>query len=114
MWIEFNGLFDQVSYNEFDYYVSSCIEKGFNIEATQETNEYTAFNNEGYYLKVSYRNGEMDIRLRAPLRGDPDFSWPTIGLATKIPEFIDKTGTIEINNEEKFEVNLFDVSLPAP
>ncbi len=60
-------LLGKTSLDEFNKYVESCQEKGFNIDYNKQEKKYTAKNSEGYSLEVSYEgNNVIDIMIEAP------------------------------------------------
>lgn len=60
---------EDVTYNEFEKYVSACKELGYTVDAKKDTNGYEACNSQGYSLDVylwSSTKGTLDIELKAP------------------------------------------------
>ena len=100
---------DDISYNEFERYVTKCNEFGYNVNATKKTDEYLAYNNDDYYLDLSYIGSKMYIKLYAPLKGEENFEWPTHQFATMIPKLENKEGSIKTKEENKLEFSLYDI-----
>ena len=98
--------FEDVSYNEFEEYVSACKEKGYVLEAKKDTDGYEAYNSEGYYLNIYLwgNTGSFDIKLNAPLTSDPNFKWPDDKLGSMLPKFDEKTGIVETDTEETLKL----------
>ncbi len=52
---------------EYNAYVVACADKGFTVEASESEKSYSAKNNDGYQLSVSYQgNGVMSISVDEP------------------------------------------------
>ena len=52
---------------EYNAYVAACADKGFTVEASESEKSYSAKNNDGYQLSVSYQgNGVMSISVDEP------------------------------------------------
>ena len=101
---------NNVSYAQFENYVSLCKQNGFKVNSKNDTNEYTAYNNDGYFLKLSLLSDLLSIELKAPLNGDPNFKWSDHKIALKVPEFSGKTGSLEIENDDTVEVYLYKIT----
>ena len=101
-----------LSYSQFENYIADCQNAGYQIDATKDTKEYVAYDGDGYYLELYYREyrEEINIILKAPLKGNADFQWPTHNFAKLIPELTGKSGKIETSTEEKLTFLLYDVS----
>lgn len=52
---------------EFTSYVDACSKSGFTVDYERENGYYRAYNDEGYYLSLSYEGGNvMRIEIKAP------------------------------------------------
>ena len=90
----------------FNEYKNECIKKGFDIDSTEDGNEYEAFNKEGYKLRIStYSDGQTNIYLDAPEKLG-EITWPTSGLATLIPTPESTLGKIITDSSEYFHIQL--------
>ena len=103
---------DNISYSEYNQYVSSCEKMGYTVEAKNDTNSYDAFNDEGYLLNLSYYDSlkRLRIELNAPLAVDEDFTWPDNKLSSMIPKLDNKKGAVKVNTEETLEINLSNIT----
>lgn len=101
---------DGITYAQFDAYIVACQERGFTLDAVKDTNEYTAYNDEGYKLELQHIADRLYINLKAPLSGDPNYTWPGSTLAQMIPQLSADSGATALDNEEKCEILLFGVS----
>lgn len=106
---EFELELDNVSYNEFINYISLCKNEGYSVDANNDTKEYTAYNNEGYMVNISYYSDSMRIELYAPLYGDADFQLPKNDLASKLP-ITNYSGKINLDTEDELSFTLYQVS----
>lgn len=108
--VELDVTIEDVSYSQFEEYITECKNIGYTVDAEKDTTTYEAHNDEGYYLKLQHwSSGNLDIELKAPLTGDEDFKWPDHSFAGMIPEFSGKTGKIETDSESQLKFWLFDV-----
>ena len=100
------------SYSQFEKYITECKNMGYTVDSVKDTDEYSAYNSEGYYLELQYwsYNEKLDINLKAPLSGDANFQWPTHSFSTMIPEITGKSGKTEIANDEKLKIWIYDVT----
>lgn len=104
---------EDISYAQFESYISDCKNMGYTIDAKKDTSGYSAYNDEGYYLKLTHwgysnKPGRLDIQLKAPLQGDPNFEWPTGELAKLIPGVDYSSGRICANSAEQLELLLYE------
>lgn len=100
---------DDISDSKYEEYISQCKNMGYTVEAVKDTNEYRAYNEEGYYLELSHY-GSMYINLMVPISGDADFKWPDSSLATLIPKLQNKKGSITTDTEEILKFSVCDIS----
>ena len=104
----------QTNLDAFNAYVDACIEKGFDIESTKKSTNYTAFNKDGYklYTYINEDDSEMSISLKAP---DElvDIAWPTSGLATLLPTPPSTTGKINSDSSESFVAHIGNMDQSA-
>ena len=100
---------DDISDSKYEEYISQCKNMGYTVEAVKDTNEYRAYNEEGYYLELSHY-GSMYINLMVPISGDADFKWPDSSLATLIPKLQNPKGSITTDTEEILKFSVCDIS----
>ena len=96
---------DRINKSDYDNYVNKCKEWGYTIEAEGDSDEYEAFNTEGYKLEVDFQDfnkKEIDIHLYAP-KANGDLVWPTKGLATKVPNPGKTKGKIVNDSAKQFD-----------
>ena len=67
-------------------YRSACVDAGYTIDSTRDSQGIDAFNEEGYHLDLWYyeEEKEMSIQLRAPMPMGT-LRWPTSDLARLLP-----------------------------
>lgn len=74
-----------ISKSQFLNYIEECKNAGFTIEADEDNTSYTAFNEDGYKLEVSYwSNEDIQISVEAPMEMST-FSWPKSEIAKLLP-----------------------------
>ena len=102
------------SEEQYEKYIESCISKGYVNLPLEETYEYKAYSDEGYFLQLEYDKDdkEMDIELKAPLE-TIEKNFAELVLASKLPDL----GTVliheEINDDEQLEVYISKVNEEA-
>ena len=103
---------DGVTYEQFDQYITDCQNMGYNIDPVKETSRYTAYNADGYYLYLNHWHGleDLDITLKAPILGDPDFVWPDNAISKTIPVFNGESGIINQDTEDVLEITMCGVT----
>lgn len=101
---------DDVTYNQFESYITSCKDMGYSIDAEKDTHQYTAYNDAGYFLELSCWTDSLDIKLKAPLSGDENFKWPEHKLATIIPKLEGKTGAAETEKDDSIKITLYGIT----
>lgn len=96
---------DNVSKSDYSDYIAECKERGFTVDADEKSTEYVAHNAEGYRLRVwlsEYSSGdEISIDLETP-KANGELIWPTVGLATLIPNPNKTKGSIDTDNADSF------------
>lgn len=108
----FSADIEKSSIKFFNDYVSKCEAVGFNIDVESSSEEYSAFNEEGYKVTVYYK--EYDKSISIDLEGPKvkgEISWPEIGLAALIPEPDSGVGSIESDSSDMFNVYIGETSL---
>lgn len=106
---------ERINKNEYDSYVSKCKERGFTVDAEEEAEKYQAYNAEGYKLDVdftTYNGNEISIHLYAP-KVNGTLSWPTVGLATKIPNPGKEKGSIANDSSSSFSAYVGEMDKAA-
>ncbi len=89
--IELSVRVEDISYSQFEKYITECQNLGYTVDAQKGTAGYTAYNAEGYYLDLQHwgyggKNGPLDIKVLAPRAGNSNFVWPTGPIADYIPK----------------------------
>ena len=102
----------KTSTEEYNSYLSACVTKGFDIEATTEGYTYEAYNADGYKLQLYYypSNKEMTITLEAPIKMNT-IQWATSEIAKSIPTPKSTKGRIDRNDDKGLEVYLGNTSI---
>lgn len=94
-------------YEEKDYkaYRDSCIAFGYTVETEEDSSSYTAFNEEGYCLRLDQMLSEMDIHLDAPETLE-SLEWPSNGLALLLPQPDASVGRTVQDDSTEFEIKV--------
>lgn len=94
-------------YEEKDYkaYRDSCIAFGYTVETEEDSSSYTAFNEEGYCLRLDQMFSKMDIHLDAPETLE-SLEWPSNGLALLLPQPASAVGRTVQDDSTEFEIKV--------
>jgi len=107
--IEVYGL----SISQFEAYIIRCKENGFTIESKREGNTFRAYNDDHFYLELTFieytDETELTILLAAPKEVGA-LKWPNTELTNVIPAPKSSNGKIELNDNEKLWVLIYDFS----
>ena len=93
-------------------YISKCMEKGFTVEAEKDTYSYSAYNEEGYKLRIVNFGSNINIELNAPIKFDV-LRWPGSDAAAQIPKPDSTKGKIEVDSSDCFSVIVGDMDNAA-
>ncbi len=92
------------SEDDYEEYVEACKDKGFTVDAEEGEEKYSAFNEDGYRLQLTYHSSGkyFEIELNEPwFEPGATFSWPTTGVGALLPEPASNVGRIK-NDESDF------------
>ena len=91
------------SKDDYVKYVNACQNLGFNIDVENQTNSFTAFNNEGYKLYIYYTESskEYHIDLDAPEKFEENI-WPNNVLSNMLPKPTSSKGKILSDTSTSF------------
>jgi len=107
--IEVTGL----SISKFEAYIIKCKENGFTVNSKRKGNTFTAYNDNHFYLKLTYTDysnkTEMTIYLEAP-KIVGELQWPDTTLTNIIPDPKSTNGEITENDEVALWVLVYDFS----
>jgi hypothetical protein len=101
-----------VSSKEYLNYIEACKQAGFTIDAEKDSTSYTAYNSDGYYVRItqySYSETEMEIEVTPPISMGT-ITWPSNKIAKKIPTPKSTTGRIESTSSSSMTVYIGDTS----
>lgn len=101
----------KISDKQYSDYIEACKEKGFTTEAESTTSTYTAYNADGYKLRLShYRsNGDMSINLEAPMQMSY-ITWPTGIAGEQLPVPKSTIGKFSFEYSDNFFVYIGNTS----
>ncbi|MDO4500468.1 MAG: zinc ribbon domain-containing protein [Erysipelotrichaceae bacterium] len=106
----FYGEVYKIKEDFFENYINECIASGFTIDAKKDSYSYTAYNDEGYKLELSfYDEHEFMIYLDAPI-GDKEFLWPNNEMGELVPKPVSNTGRLEYEYEDSFSIYVSNTS----
>ena len=95
---------DEASYSA---YLKQCQDAGFTVEASTNSSNYDAYDEEGNKLRLSlYKSaGEMDIMLDKAEEFD-SLAWPTTGLASNLPTPASTVGKIITDSSSAWKATM--------
>lgn len=111
---EFYASIAACSENQYKAYVESCKEAGFTTDASDQTNEYSAYTSDGYNLDLYYYESaeEMSVRLVAPIQMG-EITWPTSGSGSYAPTPSSTKGKISSESSDYFTAYVGDTDQAA-
>lgn len=104
----------EVSPKEYSEYVSECKGFGFNIEPEKTASSYTAYNEEGYKLKLDYydSNEELSIELELPIEM-AEINWPDSLAGNQLPKPKSTKGNFSFEYDDNFFVYIGETNKEA-
>ncbi|MBQ7957636.1 MAG: hypothetical protein IJ279_06315 [Clostridia bacterium] len=101
---------NRVTFSEYENYLNSCIEKGYAFVVESSGSSYTAFNKDGYELKLDYNeyNESIDISLNVRVSGT--IKWSNSKLAALLPVPKANVGSIANDYTYGYEVYIGDIT----
>ena len=99
-----------ISEDEYKDYKEKCINLKYTIESDETPTTYSAFNEEGYKVRLVFSDKDFYIHLDAPEEMSK-IEWPTSGLGSKLPVPNSTFGKISWNNDETFIAHIGNTSL---
>ena len=101
LWLDVSKVTDK----QFADYIDACKQRGFSIDAKSSSISYTAFNENGYELYISYMSSssEMSIRLEPPMEMS-SIVWPDNEAGKQLPAPQSATGRFSYEYEDSFYV----------
>ncbi len=108
----FYATVDKAKPDEFEKYVSACVEMGYTVDVEKDGATYNAFNEDGYHLDLSAfaHNNSMWIKLDPPIEMGA-LRWPNGAIGKMIPQPDSKTGKTNSEKENSFSLYVGDTTL---
>ena len=94
-----------MSQSQYNDYVSACKEKGFTIDIDESSISFSAYNQDGYKLSLTYfeSDSEMSIDLDPPMEMG-EIQWPNSDIAKLLPTPSSNIGNISWENSGGFVI----------
>lgn len=101
LWVDI----EKISDKQYADYVQACQTVGFTVDAESNSSSFSAYNAEGYKLKLSYYgNGEeLSIQLEKPMEMGP-ITWPDSEAGRQLPAPKSLTGKFSFEYDDNFFV----------
>jgi hypothetical protein len=102
------------SSSDYSDYVEACKEKGFTVDAETNTTSYSAYNEEGYELRLSYYESseEISVSLEAPVEMS-DLAWLTSAPGATLPAPSSTRGSVVTDSSTSYVVLVGDMDQNA-
>ncbi len=95
--------------SQFANYIVACKEKGFTIDAKSTSTFYTAYNSDGYKLRLSDYSKRFGIELEKPMEMS-EISWPTSKAGNQLPVPESTVGKFSSEHDDDFFVYIGNTS----
>ena len=94
-----------MSQSQYNDYVSACKQKGFTIDIDESSISFSAYNQDGYKLSLTYfeSDSEMSIDLDPPMEMG-EIQWPNSDIAKLLPTPSSNIGNISWENSGGFVI----------
>ncbi|MBQ0065062.1 MAG: zinc ribbon domain-containing protein [Firmicutes bacterium] len=101
----FNATLNKISETDYRDYVEQCKKMGFTVDMEYDTDDFKAYDEEGYLLEIDYYSSleEMRVQLEAP-ETLGNLVWPTSELAKRLPKPSSSEG--KVNSETSDYLNV--------
>ncbi len=97
-------ILEEITARQYLDYLEECQSMGFSISISEKNNSFTAFNEDGYKIDISYfSSGDMWITIDEPISMST-FEWPNSDIAKLLPKPSSNYGKIEWESEEGFVI----------
>lgn len=102
----------EVSEKQYDDYKKSCIEKGFDTDKNENGDNFTAYNKDGYKLRMYYSDysKEITIYVDAPMEMKK-IEWPSGTAGKMLPAPKSNIGNFSYEYDDHFHVYIGETSL---
>ena len=107
----FSANLEDMSSDDYWAYLDACKEKGFTVDARQDTStSYEAYSQDGYALELLFWGSSLDVSLDAPIEmGEID--WPTTGPGALVPAPASSVGVIRSDSARSFSALVGETSV---
>lgn len=107
-----NIVLTKINEDGYKTYKIKCKEAGYTIDEDDSSTSFSAFNNEGYKISLSYTTSgkELSIYLDAPEKLE-EIEWPTSGLGAMLPTPKSNLGKITWDSSKGFTVHIGNTSI---
>lgn len=97
--------FEEVKESDFTQYVNLCKAKGFNVDAHETSNSFSAYNADGYNVDVFYWKSLEEITISADIPEKlKENYWPKTGLAENLPMPDSRFGLVKNDTSESLVI----------
>lgn len=102
----------ETTQDQYKDYIAACEAKGFTIDKESSDSNFSAFNETGYKLSLSYYDysSEMHINVDSAMEMET-ITWPETEMAKLLPVPTSTTGKIQSNDKDGFTVYIGGTSI---
>ena len=104
--------FYDIDSSKYESYIEKCKEFGYSIDAEDSGANYTAYNQDGYYLHLQYwdfaDNKQLTIELDDPIKSE-QLVWPSSNLVKDLPLPKSLVGEVSTETSEAYAVYLVQI-----
>lgn len=99
-----------VSFFDYETYVNECVDKGYTYVIESSASSYTAFNSDGYELKLDYYEYNESFNISLDIRITGTIKWSNSKLAALLPVPKSNVGSIVNDYTYGYEVYIGDTT----
>ena len=95
---------EKVDFSDYKSYLDECIEKGYIYVVESSQSSYTAFNEDGNELDLTYYENDKELRIILKIRNSGTIKWSNSELAMLLPVPKSNLGSVENDYKYGYEV----------
>lgn len=103
--------FYNVDKSKYEFYIEKCKKFGYTIDAEDSGENYTAYNQDGYYLRLRYLDSDdkqLTIELDDPIKSK-QIVWPSSNLVKDLPIPKSLVGEVSKETSEAYAIYLVQI-----
>lgn len=101
---------EDTSFKEYESYVDTCIDFGYDIDVTDSNGEYEAFSGEKGRLSVEYFSYDKAMHISLEILVSGTYRWHELYFAGLLPAPESKAGDVHNNNDARCDLYVGNIS----